>query len=58
MKKSHIRMFAIVALAAFAVVLCAALLAIVFGGPSQSPPMTSINQPFKSVNHSDLPAPS
>lgn len=32
--------------------------AIAFGGPSDPPPMSSINNPFKNVDYSDLPTPS
>jgi alpha-beta hydrolase superfamily lysophospholipase len=32
--------------------------AIAFGGPSDPPPMSSINDPFKNVDYSDLPKPS
>jgi non-heme chloroperoxidase len=56
MKVSRTGMFAICAAAAVAVVLCAALLAVAFGGPDQPPPMTSISNPFKNVDYSDLPA--
>ena len=41
------------------VLLTAALAAaIAFGGPGEVPPMPSINDPFKHVDYSDLPAPS
>jgi non-heme chloroperoxidase len=32
--------------------------AIAFGGPGNPPPMSSINNPFKNLDYSDLPAPS
>lgn len=43
---------------AIAVPLVAAILAlaIILGGPTAAPPMASINEPFKSVEFSDLPA--
>lgn len=34
------------------------LLAILFGGPSDPPPMAAVNDPCKSLTYSDLPAPS
>lgn len=43
--------FGLLALAA------AAACAIAFGGPGDPPPMASINNPFKAVDFSDLPAP-
>ena len=30
--------------------------ALLFGGPSEPPPMSSINNPFKNIDYSDLPA--
>jgi alpha-beta hydrolase superfamily lysophospholipase len=39
----------------FAVVM---ICAIAFGGPGNPPPMTSINDPFKSIQFSDVPSPS
>ena len=30
--------------------------ALVFGGPGKPPPMSSINNPFKNIDYSDLPA--
>lgn len=49
---------AIYAIIPLAVFVGAAALAIALGGPSDPPPMSSINNPFKSVDYSDLPAPS
>jgi non-heme chloroperoxidase len=50
MKRLFITVFVIV------VVLVAAFgLAIAFGGPGEPPPMSSINDPFKNVDFSDLP---
>jgi len=38
------------------IVAAALLIAIVFGGPGNPPPMLSINNPFKGLDYSDLPA--
>jgi alpha-beta hydrolase superfamily lysophospholipase len=38
-----------------AVLVAAFALAVAFGGPGQPPPMSSINDPFKNVDFSDLP---
>src|ERR1035437_4743368 len=40
----------------FLVIVGAIALAIVFGGPSDPPPMSSINNPFKGLDYSDWPA--
>lgn len=45
---------AIIVIAALALALA---LALVRGGPKQPPPLASINEPFRSVDTSDLPAP-
>jgi alpha-beta hydrolase superfamily lysophospholipase len=37
-------------------VVCAAALALTFGGPTTPSPMKSITEPFKAVDYSDLPA--
>ncbi|MBV9618242.1 MAG: alpha/beta fold hydrolase [Verrucomicrobia bacterium] len=41
---------------AYAALPVVAFIAIVFGGPKWLPPMASVNDPFKSVDFSDLPA--
>jgi hypothetical protein len=46
----------VLVLTPLAVVIGMAALALVFGGPSEPPPMPSINNPFKDVDFSDLPA--
>jgi alpha-beta hydrolase superfamily lysophospholipase len=46
----------LVTLIALTLVAGVAALAIVFGGPSDPPPMSSIHNPFKNVDFSDLPA--
>jgi len=48
--KSFLR---ILAWAAFPIVV---FLAIAFGGPKWLPPMASVNDPFKTVDFSDLPS--
>ncbi len=48
--------FAVKSLLALVVVVCAAIAAaLAFGGPKSPPAMASINEPFKSVDFSDLP---
>jgi alpha-beta hydrolase superfamily lysophospholipase len=46
---------AIALLTLAALIVFAALLLIIFGGPAQLPPMQSVSDPFKSVDFSDLP---
>lgn len=41
---------------AVSLVVAVLVLAIILGGPAPAPPMASINEPFKSVDFSDLPA--
>lgn len=47
--------FALVVLAGAAVVAAAGALAIALGGPSDPAPLSSINDPFKGVDYSDMP---
>jgi non-heme chloroperoxidase len=51
----HGSTFLRVALAVAALVVAALAAAIAFGGPGTPPPMASINNPFKTVDFSDLP---
>src|SRR3989304_753237 len=42
----------------FVILAVIAGIAIAFGGPTDPPPMPSINDPFKDLDYSDLPTPS
>jgi alpha-beta hydrolase superfamily lysophospholipase len=50
-----VKAFALVVLAGVAVVATAGALAIALGGPGDPAPLSSINDPFKGVDYSDLP---
>jgi hypothetical protein len=47
--------FAITLTGCIVVAVCAVVLAVAFGGPSQPKPMQSINNPFRTVDFSDMP---
>jgi non-heme chloroperoxidase len=46
----------LVVLVPIGILAAVAALAIAFGGPSYPPPMSSINNPFKNLDYSDMPA--